>query len=77
MNQSIEPNALYCSQHRFGMYRWHIMDPIRFEKDLRVTIQDFGLAFGRTVLAAAERYRVHRLLVPSRAACVLPGAAGQ
>ena len=24
------------------MYRWHIMDPIRFEKDLRVTIQALG-----------------------------------
>jgi hypothetical protein len=24
---------------RFGMYRWHINDPIRFEKDLKVTIQ--------------------------------------
>jgi hypothetical protein len=27
---------------RFGMYRWHISDPIRFEKDLKVTIQDLG-----------------------------------
>ncbi len=27
---------------RFGMYRWHIMDPIRFEQDLRVTIQALG-----------------------------------
>jgi hypothetical protein len=27
---------------RFGMYRWHITDPIRFEKDLKVTIQDLG-----------------------------------
>jgi len=29
-------------QPRFGMYRWHIIDPIRFEKDLRVTIQALG-----------------------------------
>jgi hypothetical protein len=27
---------------KFGMYRWHIMDPIRFEKDLKVTIQTLG-----------------------------------
>ena len=27
---------------RFGMYRWHIPDPIRFEQDLRVTIQALG-----------------------------------
>jgi len=29
-------------QPRFGLYRWHITDPIRFEKDLRVTIQALG-----------------------------------
>jgi hypothetical protein len=27
---------------RFGMYRWHIMDPIRFQQDLRVKIQALG-----------------------------------
>lgn len=25
-----------------GLYRWHIMDPIRFEEDLRVTVQQIG-----------------------------------
>jgi len=29
-------------QPRFGLYRWHIMDPIRFDSDLRVTIQALG-----------------------------------
>jgi hypothetical protein len=29
-------------QPRFSLYRWHIMDPIRFEKDLKVTIQAIG-----------------------------------
>ena len=30
------------------MYRWHIMDPIRFETDLRVTIQALGWrSYGR------------------------------
>ncbi len=29
-------------QPRFSLYRWHIMDPIRFDKDLRVTIQALG-----------------------------------
>ena len=32
----------YTSQMRFSMYRWHIPDPIRFTKDLKVTIQDLG-----------------------------------
>lgn len=27
---------------RFGLYRWHIMDPVRFEKDLKVTMQALG-----------------------------------
>jgi hypothetical protein len=27
---------------KHGLYRWHVMDPIRFKSDLRVTIQDLG-----------------------------------
>jgi hypothetical protein len=42
MHQLIKPDGLYRSQQRFGMYRWHIMDPIRFESDLTVTIQALG-----------------------------------
>jgi hypothetical protein len=29
-------------QRRFGQYRWHITDPVRFEDDLRITIQSLG-----------------------------------
>jgi hypothetical protein len=29
-------------QPRFSLYRWHIMDPIRFGKDLKVTMQSLG-----------------------------------
>ena len=42
LHQVITPNKLYASQFRFGMYRWHITDPIYFEKDLKVTIQALG-----------------------------------
>ncbi len=42
MHQVIRPDGTYKSQQRFGLYRWHITDPIRFEKDLRITIQDLG-----------------------------------
>lgn len=42
MPQVLKPDGLYRSQPRFGMYRWHIPDPIRFEQDLRVTIQALG-----------------------------------
>ena len=40
--QIIQPDGLFQSQQRFGMYRWHIKDPIRFEEDIRVTIQALG-----------------------------------
>ncbi len=46
LHQVIKPDGLYRSQQRFGMYRWHIMDPIRFEQDLRVTIQALGWRSG-------------------------------
>lgn len=26
----------------FGQYRWHVLDPIRFDKDLRITVQCLG-----------------------------------
>ena len=42
LHQVIRPDGVYRSQQRFGMYRWHIVDPIRFEKDLKITIQDLG-----------------------------------
>ncbi len=48
--QVIRPDGLYASQQRFGMYRWHIVDPIRFEQDLRVTIQALGWRSGRRYL---------------------------
>ena len=40
--QVIRPDGTYKSQQRFGLYRWHIVDPVRFEKDLKITIQDLG-----------------------------------
>jgi hypothetical protein len=42
LHQVIKPDGLYKSQQRFGMYRWHITDPIRFEEDLKVNIQALG-----------------------------------
>jgi hypothetical protein len=42
LSQVIKPDGLYKSQQRFGLYRWHITDPVRFDSDLRVTIQALG-----------------------------------
>ena len=32
------------------MYRWHVMDPIRFASDLRVTVQALAWRSGRRYL---------------------------
>lgn len=40
--QVIQPEGFMDSQTRFGLYRWHVRDPIRFQSDLSVTIQDLG-----------------------------------
>lgn len=53
MPQVIQPDGLYRSQQRFGMYRWHITDPIRFHQDLKVTIQALGW---RSQLEQQRRY---------------------
>ena len=42
MHQVLRPDGLYRSQMRFGMYRWHVVDPIRFERSVRVTLQGLG-----------------------------------
>jgi hypothetical protein len=48
LHQVIRPDGVYRSQTRFGLYRWHIADPIRFQQDLRVTIQALGWrSYGR------------------------------
>jgi hypothetical protein len=44
--QVIRGDGHYQVQQRFGLYRWHIMDPVRFEKDLKVTIQALGWQSG-------------------------------
>jgi hypothetical protein len=44
--QIIRPDGSYQAQQRFGLYRWHITDPIRFKKDLKVTIQALGWRSG-------------------------------
>jgi hypothetical protein len=40
--QVIRPDGLYDAVTRFGLYRWHIPDPVRFDQDLKVTIQALG-----------------------------------
>jgi hypothetical protein len=51
LHQVIRGDGHYNVMQRFGMYRWHIMDPVRFEKDLKITIQDLGWRQGSRYLA--------------------------
>ena len=44
--QVIRPDGLNSAQTRFGMYRWHVMDPVRFAKAIRATIQALGWRSG-------------------------------
>jgi hypothetical protein len=40
--QVLPPDKHEEPGQRFGLYRWHIADPVRFAKDLKVTIQALG-----------------------------------
>ena len=40
--QVLPPDKIYEPGQRFGLYRWHLTDPIHFRKDLRVTMQALG-----------------------------------
>jgi hypothetical protein len=42
LHQVIRPDGLYRAHTRFGMYRWHVPDPIDFRRSFRATIQDLG-----------------------------------
>jgi Protein of unknown function (DUF2961) len=42
----------YEPGQRFGLYRWHITDPVHFKKDLKVTMQALGWKSGGIYLQA-------------------------
>jgi hypothetical protein len=44
--QVIPPDKVYVPEQKFGLYRWHITDPVRFNSDLKVQIQDLGWQSG-------------------------------
>ncbi len=50
LNQVTPTDGLYASQQRFGMYRWHIPDPVVFRDSLRVDIQALGWRSGHRYL---------------------------
>lgn len=41
--QEIKPDSTnHLKYPEYAMYRWHIMEPVRFTKDLKITMQDLG-----------------------------------
>jgi hypothetical protein len=50
MPQVIRPDGLYDAQQRFGLYRFHVLDPIHFAHRLGVTIQALGWRSGHRYL---------------------------
>ncbi len=48
------PDGLYQSNTRFSLYRWHIMDPVRFKTDLGVTMQALGWRSGGRYLPGQD-----------------------
>ncbi len=50
LSQVLPPDKIYEVGQEFGLYRWHIQDPVRFDKDLRVTIQALGWQADRRYL---------------------------
>jgi hypothetical protein len=52
--QILRPDGLYRSQQRFGMYRWHLPDPVRFAEDIRVTVQALGWRSGGRYLPLSD-----------------------
>lgn len=48
--QIIRPDGVKSANLRFGMYRWHIPDPIRFDERIAVTMQALGWREGARYL---------------------------
>ncbi|MBQ2733121.1 MAG: DUF2961 domain-containing protein [Clostridia bacterium] len=42
MPKVLRPDGLYKANLRFSLYRWHLIDPIYFTEDLKVTVQALG-----------------------------------
>ena len=46
LTQVLPPDKHEEVGQRFGLYRWHVPDPVRFEKNLKITIQALGWQSG-------------------------------
>lgn len=52
MPQVVRPDGLYSTQQRHSLYRWHVVDRIRFERDIRVLIDVISYGTDRRYIPA-------------------------
>jgi Protein of unknown function (DUF2961) len=76
LHQIIRPDGLYDSQQRFGMYRWHVADPIRFASALRVDIQALGWRAGHRYLPLHDDIASTALFYLDAPSATLPSTPG-
>ncbi|WP_422631781.1 glycoside hydrolase family 172 protein [Pseudokineococcus basanitobsidens] len=76
LHQVLRPDGLYRSQQRFGMYRWHLPDPVRFRSALRVDVQALGWRSGGRYLPLADDIASTAFLYLDRTSTSRPSAPG-
>jgi Protein of unknown function (DUF2961) len=72
LHQIIRPDGLYESQQRFGMYRWHVPDPIHFTDTIRVDIQALGWRSGARYLQRHDDIASTALFYLDAPSCTRP-----
>ncbi len=70
--QVIRPDRLYRSQMRFGMYRFHITDPVYFQQDIRLTTQALGWRSGGRYLPLQDDISSVAYFYLDKTSCTLP-----
>jgi len=70
--QVVLPDGLYRSQTRFGLYRWHLTDPIFFRRNIRLTIQALGWRSGGRYLPLREDISCVSYFYLDKPSCTLP-----
>ena len=70
--QAIKPDGLWSSQTRFGLYRFHITDPIYFSRDIRVTMQALGWRSGGRYLPLRDDLSCVAYFYLDKPSCKLP-----
>jgi hypothetical protein len=74
LHQIVRPDGLYESQQRFGMYRWHVPDPVRFSSAISVTIAALGWRSGGRYLQRHDDIASTALFYLDAPSATQPGA---